>query len=147
MQNPSLKEKAHDEVRRLVNEFVEMLKRKFRLRLALLFGSWATGKATLHSDVDLLVVADDLSADPRENIVILKLRGKFSRISCLGYRTEDFLDRLERLSFVILDAVEEGEMIYQDEGLLPKIREIVKRLKEEYKLRKVEKAWLFISPI
>lgn len=146
MRSHSLKEKAYDETYRLVSEFAEMLESKLELRLVVLFGSWATGKATVNSDVDLLVVADDLSTDPRENIAVLKSRGKHSKINCLGYKTEDFLDRLKKLSFVLLDAMEEGKTVYQDETILTKTRNIIEKLKEEYKLRKLEKGWLFTPP-
>ncbi|MEM4519049.1 MAG: nucleotidyltransferase domain-containing protein [Sulfolobales archaeon] len=57
-----------DELKDLVEEY----RRKLSLKLVVLFGSRARGDYTDKSDVDILVVADELPKDPREAFVILR---------------------------------------------------------------------------
>lgn len=43
----------------ILKDRIEKLSRKLRIRIAILFGSYATGRYTPASDVDLLVVVED----------------------------------------------------------------------------------------
>ena len=85
----------------------------------------------------MLVVAEGLGADPRENYELLALcEPGLARISPLGFEPEEFLRRLEGLSFVLLDALEEGIIVEADEEFLARVREVVEELKATYGLRK-----------
>ncbi len=49
------------ELNKIVNEYIARLKTKIHLNKAVLFGSYAKGTAHSDSDIDLLVVSDELS--------------------------------------------------------------------------------------
>jgi len=55
-----------------VGRYVRELKCKLDLKLVILFGSLAKGSWTESSDIDLLIVSDDLSDNPAENFIKLK---------------------------------------------------------------------------
>ena len=59
-----------------------------------LFGSYASGKAREHSDIDLAVVAECLSGHPVNDFVqLMKLRRKIDyRIEPHPFRPEDFTE-------------------------------------------------------
>jgi predicted nucleotidyltransferase len=54
---------------RLLDERTKELARKLPLRRVVLFGSWARGKATAFSDIDLLVIYADPPRDDAYRIV------------------------------------------------------------------------------
>ena len=135
-----------EQVIRTVKEYLRELEHRHDLvvKLAVLFGSWAKGLATETSDIDVLVVAEGLGADPRENYELLALcELDLAKISPLGFEPEEFLRRLEGLSFVLLDALEEGIIVEADEEFLARVREVVEELKATYGLRKNGKSWSF----
>ena len=135
-----------EQVIRTVREYLQELRHRYGLvvRLAVLFGSWAKGLATEASDIDVLVVAEGLKQDPRENYELLALHEPgLSKISPLGFSPGEFLKRLKGLSFVILDALEDGIVVEADREFLAQVREIVEELKAAYELRKNHKGWFF----
>ena len=135
-----------EQVIRTVKEYLRELEHRHDLvvKLAVLFGSWAKGLATETSDIDVLVVAEGLGADPRENYELLALcEPGLAKISPLGFEPEEFLRRLKGLSFVLLDALEEGIIVEADEEFLARVREVVEELKATYGLRKNGKSWSF----
>jgi len=66
-----------------------------------------------------------------------------ARISPLGFGPEEFLGRLKGLSFVLLDALEDGIIVKADEDFLTQVREVVEELKATYGLRKNHRGWSF----
>ena len=135
-----------EQVVRVVREYLRELehRRGLVVKLAVLFGSWAKGLATEASDIDVLVVAEGLGADPRENYELLALcEPGLARISPLGFEPEEFLRRLKGLSFVLLDALEDGIIVKADEDFLTQVGEVVEELKATYGLRKNRRGWSF----
>lgn len=47
---------SKDDIIKIVNGFLELIRQKHDVRQAYLFGSWATGKTKAYSDVDLALV-------------------------------------------------------------------------------------------
>ncbi|MEM0329534.1 MAG: nucleotidyltransferase domain-containing protein, partial [Nitrososphaerota archaeon] len=60
--------RRYEELERYLSE----LGRELDLKLVILFGSLARGDWMESSDIDLLIVSDDLSDDPAENFIRLK---------------------------------------------------------------------------
>jgi predicted nucleotidyltransferase len=103
-----------------LRELAEKL-RGYGVRLIILFGSRARGDYTEDSDVDVLVVADQLPRDPREAYaVVAKLAGPKVTPTCLN--TESFMKRLEDESTMIMEVLEDGKVVYADEGFLEEVR-------------------------
>ena len=88
-----------------VGRYVRELKRKLDLRLVILFGSLAKGSWTESSDIDLLIVSDDLFNNPAENFIKLK-RGC---VEPHGFSTKRFMAELEKPNLLIMDALEYGQ--------------------------------------
>ena len=134
------------QVIRAVREYLRELRHSHGLdvKLAVLFGSWAKGLATEASDIDVLVVAEGLKADPRENYELLAVcEPGLARISPLGFSPGEFLRRLKGLSFALLDALEDGIIVEADEAFLAHVKRVVEKLKVAYGLRKNDKGWSF----
>ncbi|MEM1595519.1 MAG: nucleotidyltransferase domain-containing protein, partial [Ignisphaera sp.] len=55
-----------------LKSLVESYRNRFSLKLVVLFGSRARGNYTDESDIDILVVADNLPKDPREAFSMLR---------------------------------------------------------------------------
>jgi uncharacterized protein len=85
-----------DKVMTLVKRYIAVLeKNKIPIRKAILFGSYAKGKAKAESDIDVALVSDKFSGDrfdDRQRIVPFR-REIDSRIEPLPFRSEDFENR------------------------------------------------------
>jgi predicted nucleotidyltransferase len=124
---------------KLAEEYVEELRERYTLRLAILFGSLARDEWTEHSDVDLLVVADELSDDPLRNYVELKEYG----VEPIGFSTRGVFKEIERINFVLLDALEYGRILYKDKMLYEFLMEKFREIKERYGLVRDDKGWIW----
>ena len=120
-----------------VDKYVQKLKRKLDLKLVILFGSLAKGSWTESSDIDLLIVAEGLSDDPRENFIRLKQ----PRIDPHGFSVNGFFRELEKPNLIIFDALEYGEKILMDEEFLKKVEEKFKEVKKRLGLKWVDGTW------
>ncbi|AEA12352.1 DNA polymerase, beta domain protein region [Thermoproteus uzoniensis 768-20] len=86
-------------------------------KLVVLFGSRARGDYTESSDYDVLVVADDLPADPREAYGVL-FDLEHPAVQPLGVRSDRFLEMLRRGNVLLLEALEDGVVLYADRSFL-----------------------------
>ncbi|MEM1533160.1 MAG: nucleotidyltransferase domain-containing protein [Desulfurococcaceae archaeon] len=108
----------------MLKELVEKYARKVsRLKLVMLFGSRARGDFTDSSDIDILIVADDLPVDPREAYLLL-YDYDFPNVNPLGMNTEAFLKKLSNGSTFIMEIVEDGKPLYVDEEFMRSIQRI-----------------------
>ena len=124
---------------RRVEEYVAWVRESFTTRLAVLFGSLARGDWTERSDVDMLVVADELGLDVGENYVRLKRYG----VEPLGYSTQAFLEEIRRPNFLILDALRYGKMLYVDEEYLEEVDGALEWVRERFGVRYDGRGWWF----
>ena len=81
-----------DTVRSSLEKFVETIRGSIRVSAVYLFGSYAKGKATSDSDIDVLVLSPDFGEDRLENLVFLMKarRGIDLRIEPHAFREEEF---------------------------------------------------------
>lgn len=88
-------------------------------RMVLLYGSQATGRAGPHSDVDVIVVSDELPSDFSERFGLLNhdLNQTHPRapIEALGYTTAEFERMLRRGHVTALDGIYQGVVLYGDD--------------------------------
>jgi len=124
---------------RRADEYVKWLRENFTVRLAILFGSLARGDWTESSDIDVLVVADELLDNVGENYLKLKQY----MIEPIGYSSESFMQEIRRANFLILDALRYGKILYADEKYLAKVIRLVERVKEELNITYQEGMWRF----
>jgi len=129
----------------LLNELGKLVgkyEKKLALRLVVLFGSRARGDYTDRSDVDILVVADDLPKDPRESFAML-CDIDFINVHPIGFNTGSFLKKLKEGSVFIIEILEEGKIIYADKEFLEQVMSIYREIRSKY--ARQGKTWSLIS--
>lgn len=126
-----------------LNELLDRYKKKLVLRLVVLFGSRARGDYTDSSDIDVLVVADDLPKDPRESFAVLR-DINFINVHPIGLNTEIFLKKLREGSVFILEVLDEGKIMYADNEFQEQVMNIYKEVRSKYVRQ--ERTWSQISP-
>jgi len=111
----SLRERADEVTEALVDRFPQVSG-------VCLYGSVARGDAGPDSDLDLLVVGKDPDLRPSSIRRALDLRGAQPRVSIV-YHTPDTLHRyVETGSRFLLHVQLEGEVLYDDSGLLSELK-------------------------
>ena len=116
-----------DDLRSLVESYRE----RFSLRLVVLFGSRARGDYTDESDVDILVVADNLPKDPREAFSTLR-DARYPSINPIGFNTEVFLKKLAAGSTFLLEILDEGIVLYADKDFYTMTMKIYENVRKRY---------------
>ena len=100
-----------------LEEAVDRLRSRYRLHAVVLFGSRARGDWGPWSDYDLLVVAD-FDAPYLERIgEIMELLEGLGPIEPHPYTLEEALSLLRRGSPTLVDALEEGAVLFEGPGL------------------------------
>jgi len=96
-----------------IEEFGRQVGEEFGVEQVILFGSYAEGKATEDSDVDLLIIGpfEGRSADQSVKIR-MKLRPKFP-LDIIVRKPEDIKRRLEMGDLFIKEIIEEGKVLYE----------------------------------
>jgi len=125
----------------VVDRYLRELKHELDLKLVILFGSLAKGSWTESSDIDLLIVAEDLSDDPGENFVRLKRPG----IDPHGFSVKRFLRELEKPNLIILDALEYGKRLVADEEFVKLVEDRFEKVKRRFGLRWVDGTWTWMA--
>jgi len=121
----------------VLEKYLSELKKELDLKLVILFGSLARGDWKESSDIDLLIVSDDLSDDPAENFIKLK-RGC---VEPHGFNSKRFLDELEKPNLVILDALEYGKRLIADRKFMKLVESKFQEVKKKYGLKRVKGTW------
>ncbi|MGQ9469329.1 MAG: nucleotidyltransferase family protein [Nitrososphaerales archaeon] len=121
----------------IASNYVNKLKEDYTLRLAALFGSFATNLWTESSDIDILIVADELSDNVWDNYV--KLKERF--IQPFGINTKTIQKEIESLNFIILDALEYGIILHKDQIVYNSIKEKFEHVKKRYNIVRTAKGW------
>ena len=110
-------------IRRLVN--------RFKVKAVVLFGSRARGDWGPWSDYDLLVIAEFISPYLERIKEVLDLLGDIPlNIEPHPYTLEETIDMLKRGNPTIVNALEEGKILYKNKDF-EKISEILKELKKK----------------
>ncbi|MET1160466.1 MAG: nucleotidyltransferase domain-containing protein [Thermoprotei archaeon] len=125
----------------MLDELIEKYK-KFNAKLIVLFGSRARGDYTDESDIDILVVADDLPKDPREAFDVLR-DPRFPLVNPIGMNTEVFLKKLHEGNTFVLEILEDGKILYYDKSFLEQVRVSYKEIRKKYLRR--GKTWIRLN--
>jgi predicted nucleotidyltransferase len=115
---------------------------------ALLFGSLARGEArpyeTLESDIDLIMVIEGLPVLSKRLLEKIEVeRGIHTLVRAIWMTPDDLEGHIRAKAGYILDAFDEGIILYERERLLTKTRaRLVKELKEKGVV-KTDRWWSF----
>ncbi len=101
-------------------------------KLVILFGSYARGDYTEESDIDVLVVSDDLPTDPREAFH-LAFRIENPKIEPTAMNTGIFMRKLEEGSTFILEIIEEGKILCRDEKFIEEVKSKYSEIRRRFK--------------
>ena len=100
----------------LIRKIIERIKKEYRPKKVILFGSYAYGNPTKDSDVDLLIIKDT-SKKPLERWMEVKkiLRGISPTlpISPLVYTEREIRERNIMKDFFIQEIFEKGRVLYE----------------------------------
>lgn len=101
--------------REIINRMVEKIKREYQPEKIILFGSYAWGNPTEHSDIDLFIIKDtgargiDRSVKVR---TILDEENAILPLDVLVYTPNEIKRRLEIEDDFVKDILEKGEILY-----------------------------------
>lgn len=117
----------------VVDKYLEKVKLRVKLHLLIVLGSRARGDYKPSSDVDVVVVADELPQDWWSFL-------KEPLIDPRAYTPREFLKSIRRLDPTALDAMAEGVVVHND-GFLAKARREFDKVVKDFKLLKERLGW------
>jgi len=106
---------------------------RYRVKLVILFGSMARENCTDESDIDILIVADNIPNNPREAYQITREVTELidPRIQPIALKTESFLKKLEKENTFIIEILEDEKIIYTDKQFLEKTTQLYKEIRNK----------------
>ncbi len=131
-----------------LKEYLEFIfKLKLKIKAILLFGSVATGKARVDddylSDIDLFIICDDLPEDywERRELVFKLTKPVCSGKQALWRTSKEMEGYVKSKYYLILDAFDEGKILYDPENFLFELRKALFKDLEEKGVIKTELYW------
>ncbi len=126
------------EVKRFVQRVITFLKPN----TIILYGSMARGDYGVGSDIDILVIAENLPDNfDRRLRMMAELNDTTAPIECLAYTPEEFEEMLERMHPTALYALDDGIIIY-DNGTIVKIAEKFQKMKRAGTIKRFKYGWI-----
>ncbi len=124
-----------------------LFKLDIKIRSILLFGSVATGKARMDedhlSDIDLIIISDDITIEliKRSQWVVNLTRPVCSGIQALWRTSKEIESYVDSKYYLILDAFDEGHILYDQDNFLHRLKERLFKELEEKGVIKTELYW------
>lgn len=123
----------------LLRKYLQFIfKLDLNIKSILLFGSVSTGKARNNvehlSDIDLFIISDEITVDllKRSQWVVNLTRPVCSGIQALWRTSKEIENYVDSKYYLILDAFDEGQILYDPDNFLHKLKErTLKELKEK----------------
>lgn len=99
--------------RSLIRKYADQIAKQFHPNKIILFGSYAYGKPTEDSDVDMLVIMSFKGRNPEKATEIwMATRPKFP-IDIMVRKPEEMKKRLAMGDFFLREITEKGEILYE----------------------------------
>ncbi len=96
-----------------IKELTARIVREFQPEQVILFGSYAYGTPTAHSDVDLLVVLSHEGTRTRKAVEILNTINPKLPVDLLVRTPEQLARRLAQHDFFLQEVMEKGRVLYE----------------------------------
>lgn len=105
----------------IVNHYIQTLQKKIDINGILLFGSYAWGSPTKHSDIDLVVISPNFSKknfDSRLDFLTTSRDKKARQVAMdvVGYTPKEFA-KAEKFSAILTQAKNKGKWLYLKKGV------------------------------
>lgn len=124
-----------------INIYVEKLKKELAPELIILFGSLAKKNFGLGSDIDIIVVSNNFSKNFQVRLKNLFLLNEtFLPIEAIGYTVKEFKNMLKKGNPIILDAMNEGVVLYEKGSIFSEMKKLFENLKKGF--IKVDFGWI-----
>ena len=123
----------------------DVVAKRCRLKLAILFGSFARGDWRPGSDADLLLVAEDLPPDLGSRWDMFYTIVKGVPVEPHAFTTEEFEELVRWGRMTAADALTEGLVLYADPAYLAKVRSLFEEARERLGLIRLEDAWVRLA--
>ncbi len=104
-----------EKMRQLIQEVVDKLQKEYQPEKVILFGSYAYGKPTKDSDIDLLIIKETDSRRVDRFVEVSRLlydRDRRISISPLVYTPEELEERLSIGDDFVEEVLTRGEVLY-----------------------------------
>ncbi len=106
----------------------------------ILYGSMARGDNNVWSDIDFLVISDNLPENPMERLELLYSLVE-TPIEVKGYTRKEFLKMIDKRNPLALDSLVEGRVII-DDGFWEIAKKEFESTKKKYELVRENKRWV-----
>ncbi|MCX8189117.1 MAG: nucleotidyltransferase domain-containing protein [Nitrososphaeria archaeon] len=121
--------------------FCKNVLEKISLRSIILYGSMATRRFGVGSDVDIIVISDHLPENFLDRLNLLfKLNHTTAPIEPLGYKPNEFLKMIRKRHPTALYAVSEGIPLY-DDGFFDIAKKVFEEIRYQFDIIKIEHGW------
>jgi predicted nucleotidyltransferase len=132
-----------DNVIRILKEYSDVVSSNPGEFTGVLYGSVARGDYNLWSDIDFLVISDELPENPLKRPEFLYSLTE-TPIEVKGYTRNEFLNMIEKRNPIALDSLVDGKIIV-DNGFWEIARNKFEEVKKRYELVKEPKRWVSMS--
>jgi predicted nucleotidyltransferase len=99
----------------IINRMVEKIKREYQPEKIILFGSYAWGKSSKHSDIDLFIIKDTTARRIDRAVEVRRIlddeNAEFP-LDVLVYTPSEIKRRLEIEDDFIKDIIDKGKILY-----------------------------------
>jgi hypothetical protein len=141
-----IKVEASIPFRRIVERYIKKIVRTLKPKAVIIYGSAAKGSYGAGSDIDILVISENLPKNFLERLKTLyEIDTTNAPIQPIAYTPQEFERMLNKKHLTALEALEYGLIVY-DDGY---IQEVVKKFNEMRKreLTRTEEGWEIIEDL
>lgn len=132
-----------NELNEVLGKYSKAVSSKLGKFTGVLYGSMARGDNNLWSDIDFLVISDNLPENPLKRLEFLYSLAD-TAIEVKGYTRNEFLKMIEKRNPIALDALDEGKVVVDDD-FWEVARDKFEEVKKRYELVKRHKSWVSMS--
>ena len=124
-----------------IQVFCKNVVEKLSPRSIILYGSMATGKFGAGSDINIIVISENLPENFLERLrELFELNTTTAPIEPLGYKPSEFLKMIMKRHPTALYAVSDGKPLY-DDGFFAEARKLFEAVKNKFDIVRIEHGW------
>lgn len=138
--------RIYEEVVKGLRDLVRETANKLQPKLVIAYGSFARGDWHQGSDIDILLISDNIPSNFKERWDILYTVMKGFPIEPHLHTTKEFEEMLIHGRMTVLDALTEGVTLYADDKFMKKTNQMLKEVMKKLKPKKTHIGWELTKP-